>query len=77
MGDAGSAERACERVTVALIPDAAAALAALRDRTGLSRTGLVNRAVTLYGFTDAQLRAGRELIVRDPATGEAQVVRLL
>lgn len=66
-----------ERVTVALIPQSAADLQALQDRTGLSKTDLVNRAVTLYEFIDAQLRDGQDLIVRNKRTGETQLVRFL
>ena len=68
---------AAARITVVLIPKAAEDLERLRERTGLSKTDLVNRGVSLYEFIDAQLQAGRDLIVRDPGTGEAQVVRLL
>ncbi len=65
------------RITVVLIPEAAADLARLQGRTGLSKTDLVNRAISLYEFTDTQLRAGMDLIVRNRTTGEAQLVRLL
>lgn len=64
------------RVTVALVPEAAAALAALRERTGLSGTHLVNRAVSLYAFTEQQLAAGREVLLRSP-DGTTQLVQLL
>jgi hypothetical protein len=77
MEDMKNAAQSCERITAALIPDAAADLAALRDRTGLTKTDLVNRAITLYEFTDAQLRDGRDLVLRDQATGETQLVRFL
>jgi len=72
-----STETATTRITVALIPQAATHMQQLQDRTGLSKTDLVNRAVTLYEFVDAQLRAGRDLLVRDGKTGETQAVRLL
>ena len=36
------------RITVALIPKVAAELQRLQDGTGLSKTDLVNRAITLY-----------------------------
>jgi hypothetical protein len=62
---------------VALIPQAAAHLQQLRDRTGLSKTDIANRAITLYGFTDQQLRDGRDLILRNRETGETQLVRFL
>ena len=66
-----------DRITVVLIPKAAAGLQRLQDDTSLSKTDLVNRALTLYEFIDAQLRAGRDILARDPGTGETQVVRLL
>lgn len=65
------------RITVALIPKAAADLETLQKRTGLSKTDIANRALSLYEFIDAQLRAGRDLIVRDQETGETQLVKLI
>ena len=38
---------------------------------------MVNRAITLYEFVDEQMRAGRDLLIRDSKTGETQVVRFL
>jgi hypothetical protein len=73
----GDARRAAERITVALIPKAAEDLQRLQDRTGFSKTDLTNRAITLYEFIDAQLREGRDLLIRDAKTGETQVIRLL
>ena len=67
---------AAERITVALIPKAAADLQTLQDRTGLSKTDLANRAITLYEFIDAQMREGREVLIRDPARDETQRVVL-
>ncbi len=69
--------QAPERITVALIPKAADDLQRLQDRTSLSKTDIANRAITLYEFIDAQLRANREVLVRDNATGETQIVRFL
>lgn len=66
-----------ERITVALIPKVGGELQQLQRRTKLSKTDLANRAITLYEFVDAQVRAGRELIVQDPDTGERQLLRLL
>jgi hypothetical protein len=66
-----------DRITVALIPQAGADLRALQERTSLSRTDITNRAITLYEFIDAQLRSGRDLLIRDNRTGETQIVRLL
>lgn len=66
-----------ERLTISLIPTAAGDLRRLQERTNLSKTDIANRAITSYEFFDAQLKAGRELIVRDRRTGETQLVRFL
>lgn len=66
-----------ERITVALIPAAAGRLRRLQERTNLSKTDIANRAITSYEFFDAQLKSGRDLLVRDPRTGETQLVRFL
>ncbi len=66
-----------EPITIPLIPAAAGDLQRLQERMNLSRTDLANRAITSYEFIDAQLRAGRDLIVRDRKTGEAQLVQFL
>jgi hypothetical protein len=65
-----------ERITVALIPKAAADLQHLQDRSGLSKTDIANRAISLYEFFDAQLREGKEVLIRDPETKETQLVHL-
>jgi hypothetical protein len=66
-----------ERITVSLIPAASRGLQQLQDRTGLSKTDLTNRAITLYEFIDAQMQAGRDVILRDKETGETQQIMLL
>ena len=84
-GSSGSASRpegtshppAAERITVALIPKVAGILRRLQDRKNLSKTDIVNRAVTLYDFIDAQLDAGRDILIRDNVTQEIQSVMLL
>ena len=75
--DDGRTTAANERITVALIKKAADDLQLVQDRTGLSKTDIVNRAITLYQFIDAELQAGNELQVRDPKTDKIQVLRLL
>jgi hypothetical protein len=70
-------QRATDRITVALIPKASDDLQRLQDRTGLSKTDIANRAISLYEFIESQSQAGKELIVRDPKTGESQLIRLL
>jgi hypothetical protein len=66
-----------DRITVALIPQSSTDLQRLQDKTSLSKTDLVNRAITLYEFIDSQLRAGQDLIIRNQKTGETQLVRFL
>src|SRR5580698_2026007 len=66
-----------EHLSVVLIPKVAGDLWRLRRRTRLSTTDLANRAITSYEFFDAQLRAGRDVIVRDNGTGETRLVRFL
>jgi uncharacterized protein (DUF342 family) len=66
-----------DRITVALIPKASEDLQRLQEATSLSKTDIANRAITLYEFIDAQMRAGRDILIRDNETGETQVVRLL
>jgi hypothetical protein len=74
---AAAAAAATDRITVTLIPKAAGDLARLQDRTGLSKTDAVNRAISLYEFVNAQSAAGRDLILRDQETGETQLVKLI
>ena len=71
-----SPPQSTERITVALIPKAASDLQSLQERSGLSKTDLVNRAIALYEFIDAQLREGKEVLIRDTAKGETQRVHL-
>lgn len=66
-----------ERITVALIPKVGVELERLQEQTSLSKTDIVNRAITLYEFINSQLSEGRDLLIRDGSTGETQVVRLL
>jgi hypothetical protein len=66
-----------DRITVALIPQAAEDLQHLHDRTGLSKTDIVNRAISLYDFINTQLREGRDLLIRESETKETQVIRLM
>ena len=53
-----------EHFLAALIAQAAADLERTAGRRQLSKTDVVNRAVTLYEFIDAELYAGAEFILR-------------
>jgi hypothetical protein len=64
------------RIVVTLIPQANDNLRQLQVRTSLSRTDLVNRAISLYEFFDAQLRADQEMMLRDSTTGRTKLVRI-
>jgi hypothetical protein len=64
-----------DRVTVALVPRAATDLQSTHERTHMSKTDIVNRAISLYEFVEAEMSAGAELIVR--RDGEDYVVELL
>ncbi len=70
-------EPTVERITVALIPKAVEDLQHLQARTGLSKTDIVNRAITLYEFIDEQVREGCDLLIRNTKAGETQLIRLL
>ena len=66
-----------DRITVALIPQAAEDLQHLQDQTGLSKTDIVNRAISLYDFVNTQQGEARDLLVRDKDAEETQVIRLI
>jgi hypothetical protein len=76
MGDAENTAQERERITVALVPRAAADLERLRERTRLSKTDLVNRAITLYEFASGQAAAGSAVLIR-AADGTVSEVRFL
>jgi len=64
------------RITVALVPRAAADLEASRERSGLSKTDVVNRALSLHEFITARIAAGDDLVLH-AEDGTARLVRLL
>jgi hypothetical protein len=53
-----------EPITVVLVDKAVADLQVTHERTDMSKTDIINRAVSLYEFVDAEIRAGAELIIR-------------
>jgi hypothetical protein len=52
----GRALAVADRIAVALARQAREDLKTLQDRTGLSRTDIVNRAVSLFEFIDQQIK---------------------
>jgi hypothetical protein len=75
--EAADRQQVADRITVALIPDVSEDLQRLQDRTKLSKTDITNRAITLYEFIEAQLRAGNDILIRDKKTRETQSVVIL
>jgi hypothetical protein len=73
-GAPGKTTETTDRITVALVQKAQADLQHLLEKTGLSKTDLVNRAISLYEFIDENTTAGREVLIRDKTTGEDRVV---
>jgi hypothetical protein len=65
-----------ERITVGLIPRVVAELERLQESSGLSKTDLVNRAISLSAYVDAQIAAGKDLLLRD-SNGEIERLHLL
>jgi hypothetical protein len=64
-----------DRITVTLVPKAAGDLLSTHGRTRLSKTDIVNRAISLYEFIDTELTEGAELIIR--RDGMDHIVKLL
>lgn len=53
-----------EEITVLLVSKVAKELQRTHERTDLSTTDIVNRAITLYGFIDEERDSGTELLLR-------------
>ncbi len=68
---------ATERMSVGLIPRATEDLQELLTLTGLSKTDVINRAISLYRFVGQELAQGNELVVRNGETGQTERVHLL
>jgi hypothetical protein len=64
-----------QRITVALVSKAAADLTATHERSKLSKTDIVNRAISLYEFLDKELGSGSELLLRR-RDGSTHLVKL-
>ena len=62
-------------ITVMLVDKAAVDLQITHERTHMSKTDIINRAVSLYEFVDAEVGAGAELIIR--RDGQDYVVKLM
>ncbi len=65
-----------DRVNVALVAEAAEALDKLQARARMKKVDVVNRALRLYEFIDAEIRAGNKLLIRDEE-GKDYLIKLL
>jgi Ribbon-helix-helix protein, copG family len=65
-----------DRLSVTLLPKVVGQLDRLQDRTGLSKTDVINRAISIYDFIDEQTREGRTLLLRN-SDGTTQYVQFL
>jgi hypothetical protein len=63
-----------DRVNVVLTERAAQAIAKIQKRTGLKKVEIVNRALSIYEYIDAEMRTGNELVVRDPQGSEQRLM---
>lgn len=70
-----ASEQPTELVSVALLAKVAGDLEILQERTGLSRTDIINRAISLYEFIEAQLRAKNDLLIRSHKTKKTRRFR--
>jgi|GEM_PF-1527111 len=69
-------QRVTERITVALLKQVARELRLLQRMTGLSKTDIVNRAISLYLFIVKAIRNNQDILLQDRSTGETQLIRL-
>jgi hypothetical protein len=53
-----------DRITVSLVPKALAGLQKTHDRTRMSKTDIINRAVSLYELIEGELTDVAEVIIR-------------
>lgn len=74
--EAADRQQVADWITVALIPGVNEDLQRLQGWTKLSKTDIVNRAITLYEFIEAQLRAGNDILTRDKKTLETQSIMI-
>jgi hypothetical protein len=75
IGKSVDSEQPAELVAVALLAKVAGDLESLQERTGLSRTDIINRAISLYEFIEAQLRAKNDLLIRNHKTRKTRRFR--
>jgi hypothetical protein len=65
-----------ETIRVPLIPSVEQDLAHLQEITGLNRTDITNRAITLYRFFETETAEGWQVLIQNPETDETRRVVL-
>jgi hemerythrin-like domain-containing protein len=66
-----------ERITIGLISPTSKQLEALRESTGMSKTDIVNRAISLYKFIQDHLDKEDELLLKRNGSDTLELIRLL
>ncbi|MGW2542806.1 hypothetical protein ACWC5I_18535 [Kitasatospora sp. NPDC001574] len=66
-----------ERVTAGLTAKGSAALRDVVAIEQVNKTDAINRALRVYAHLLSRIEEGRELVLRDPATGQTEVLRFL
>lgn len=78
MSESGSELRrsANERYSVTFVAPAVQAIAELTENTGLTKADVINRAVQIYAYLDAQTRSGADLLLRQ-ADGTSEKLHII
>jgi hypothetical protein len=71
----GRTPAVADRITVSLVAKALADLERIQARTHMSKTDIINRAISVYEFIEAELSEDAEIIVRND--GREHYVKLL
>lgn len=72
-----SQRTSAERITVGLTRRVSEELTDLAEQTGMSKTDLVNRAVSLYRLTMAKADEGQQLAFVDHDRSSVEIVHIL
>jgi hypothetical protein len=75
-GGSGGSGGPLERVTVNLIARASRALQRVADRTGDSKTDIINRALQVYGYLEDVSADGGAIYVRETKDSEPQLLKM-
>lgn len=70
-----SADLRYREIKTKLTAKSSQALGILTARTGLSETDIVNRALQIYAYVEAEQAAGRQILSHDAEKGATDVLR--